>query len=89
MRQTRLFSYCREPADRKVQVVHLTEKRNSKQVPAVSQYGVNASVLNAIGESDLGLGKLAEALAAFEKLLQLSPDQPEIQKKVEGLKTKK
>jgi hypothetical protein len=43
-------------------------------VPAVSHYGVNASVLNAIGESDLGLGKLAEALAAFEKSLQLSPD---------------
>ena len=58
-------------------------------MPAVSHYGVNASVLNAIGESYLGLGKLAEALAAFEKSLQLSPDQPEIQKKVEGLKTKK
>jgi GWxTD domain-containing protein len=56
---------------------------------AVSHYGVNASVLNAIGESYLGLGSLAEALAAFEKSLQLSPDQPEVRKKVEGLKTKK
>jgi len=56
---------------------------------AVSHYGVNASVLNAIGESYLGLGELAEALAAFEKSLQLSPDQPEVRKKVEGLKTKR
>jgi len=56
---------------------------------AVSYYGVNASVLNAIGESYLGLGELAEALAAFEKSLQLSPDQPEVRKKVEGLKTKR
>ena len=54
---------------------------------AISHYGVNASVLNAIGESYLGLGKLAEALAAFEKSLQLSPDQPEVRKKVERLKT--
>jgi cytochrome c-type biogenesis protein CcmH/NrfG len=58
-------------------------------MPAVSQYGVNASVLNAIGESYLGMGSLAEALAAFEKSLQLSPDQPEVRKKVKGLKTKK
>ncbi len=56
---------------------------------AVSHYGINASVLNAIGESYLGLGSLAEALAAFEKSLQLSPDQPEVRKRVEELKTKK
>jgi GWxTD domain-containing protein len=56
---------------------------------AVSHYGVNASVLNAIGESNLGLGRLAEALAAFEKSLQLSPDQPEIRKKIEELKKNK
>ncbi len=56
---------------------------------AVSHYGVNASVLNAIGESYLGMGRLAEALAAFEKSLQLSPDQPEVRKKVEELKKNK
>ena len=56
---------------------------------AVSHYGVNASVLNAIGESYLGLGRLAEALAAFEKSLQLSPNQPEVRKKVEELKKNK
>jgi Flp pilus assembly protein TadD len=56
---------------------------------AVSHYGVNASMLNAIGESYLGMGRLAEALAAFEKSLQLSPDQPELRKKVEELKKNK
>jgi tetratricopeptide (TPR) repeat protein len=56
---------------------------------AVSHYGVNASVLNAIGESYLGMGRLAEALAAFEKSLELSPDQPEVRKKVEELKKNK
>ena len=56
---------------------------------AVSHYGINTTVLNAIGESFFGLGKSAEALAAFEKSLQLSPDQPTIRKRVEELKKKK
>ncbi len=55
----------------------------------VSHYGVNASVLNALGESYLALGKPSEAAAAFEKSLQLSPDQPEVRRKVEELKKKK
>jgi GWxTD domain-containing protein len=53
---------------------------------AIAHYGVNASLLNAIGESYLGLGKRAEALASFEKSLQLSPEQPQVRKKVEELK---
>jgi GWxTD domain-containing protein len=55
---------------------------------AVSHYGVNAAVLNAIGASYLGLGKPSEALAAFEKSLELSPEQPDIRAKVESLKKK-
>ena len=55
---------------------------------AVAHYGVNAMLLNAIGECDEGLGKPQEALAAYEKSLQLSPDQPEIRKRVEALKKK-
>ncbi len=55
----------------------------------ISHYGVNAAVLNALGESYLGWGKRAEALAAFEKSLQLSSDQPGVRKKVEELKVKK
>ena len=55
---------------------------------AIAHYGVNAVLLNAIGECAEGLGKSAEALAAYEKSLQLSPDQPEIRKRVEALKKK-
>jgi GWxTD domain-containing protein len=56
---------------------------------AVAHYGVNAVLLNAIGECQEGMGKVKEALAAFERSLELSPDQPEIRKRVEELKTKK
>jgi tetratricopeptide (TPR) repeat protein len=56
---------------------------------AVSQYGVNASVLNAIGQSFLGLSKFEEALASFERSLQLSPDQPEVRKQIDQLKKRK
>ena len=55
---------------------------------AVVHYGVNAVLLNSIGECYEGLGKTKEALAAFEKSLELSPDQPEVRKKVEELKKK-
>jgi hypothetical protein len=34
------------------------------------------------------LGKTKEALAAFEKSLALSPDQPDVRKKVETLRKK-
>jgi GWxTD domain-containing protein len=55
---------------------------------AIAHYGVNVVLLNAIGECHEGLGKPGEALAAYEKSLQLSPDQPEIRKRVEALKKK-
>jgi tetratricopeptide (TPR) repeat protein len=55
---------------------------------AIAHYGVNTVLLNAIGECTEGLGKPGEALAAYEKSLQLSPDQPEIRKRVEALKKK-
>lgn len=56
---------------------------------AVSLYGVNAALLNAVGECQQGLGRIKEALEAFERSLELSPDQPEVRKKVEELKRKK
>jgi GWxTD domain-containing protein len=54
----------------------------------VSSFGINATVMNAIGECDEGLGKTKEALAAYEKSLQLSPDQPKVKDRVEALKKK-
>lgn len=55
---------------------------------AVAHFGINAVLMNSLGECYEGLGKTPEALAAYEKSLQLSPDQAEIKKKVDGLKKK-
>jgi Flp pilus assembly protein TadD len=55
---------------------------------AVAHYGVNAVLLNSTGECYAGLGKNKEALMAFEKSLELSPDQPDVRKKVETLRKK-
>jgi GWxTD domain-containing protein len=56
---------------------------------AMSHFGVNAALLNSAGACYAGLGKTAEALAAFQKSLELSPDQPEVRKKVEELKKRR
>jgi GWxTD domain-containing protein len=56
---------------------------------AVSHYGVNALLLNAIGNAYAGMGMREEALAAYERSLQLSPDQPEVRKKAEALRKKR
>ena len=56
---------------------------------AVAHYGANTALLNAIGESSFGLGKYEEARAAWERSLSADPNQPEIRKKVDLLKSKK
>ncbi len=56
---------------------------------AISHFGINANLLNAVGECYLELGKTKEALAAWEKSLEISPNQPQIQKKVQALREKK
>ena len=55
---------------------------------AVTHYGINASLMNLTGECYLGLGKAPEALAAFERSLGLSPEQPKIRQKVEEIRKK-
>jgi GWxTD domain-containing protein len=56
---------------------------------AIARYGVNAVLLNAAGECYESLGRDADALAAFERSLALSADQPGVRKKVDALKRKK
>jgi len=56
---------------------------------AVTHFGVNAVLLNAIGECHFRLGRPNEALAAWRKSLQLDPNQPEIKKKADALIEKK
>lgn len=55
----------------------------------LSHYGSNTNTLNALGESYSQLGNSGEALAAWEKSLEINAAQPEIQKNVKMLKEKK
>jgi GWxTD domain-containing protein len=55
----------------------------------LARFGTNINVMNSIGECLLSLGRKAEALAIWEKSLELSPKQERILKLVESLKEKK
>lgn len=55
---------------------------------AIARFGLNTSLLNAVGECYFGLQDWAEALKAWEKSLELNADQPQIKQKVEDLKKK-
>jgi len=52
----------------------------------ISHFGANTVLLNAVGDCELGLGKIKQALAAWEKSLEFNPDQPEIRRKIADLK---
>lgn len=56
---------------------------------AVAHYGANTALLNFVGESYFGLGKHAEAQAVWERSLAADPNQPEIRKRIDLLKSKK
>ncbi len=56
---------------------------------AITHYGVNAVLLNAMGECYLGLGQNEEARVVWEKSLQLSPDQAGLRKRLQELKEKR
>ena len=53
---------------------------------AISHYGINIILLNSLGDCFYGLGIGDEALTAWEKSLEINPDQPEIQKKIKEIK---
>ena len=53
---------------------------------AVSHFGINFILLNSLGECYYRLGELDEALGAWEKSLEINPNQPEIEKKVKAIK---
>jgi len=55
---------------------------------AMDHYGVNMNLLNAVGECYFQLGKYEEALAVWEKSLEINPNQPELQKSMEAIKEK-
>ncbi len=56
---------------------------------SISHYGLNINLLNSLGECYFQLGNSEEALAAWEKSLEINPNQPKIKKNVNALKGKK
>ena len=56
---------------------------------AMSGYGVNGDLLNALGDCYAEMGNTREALAAWDKSLQLNPAQPEIRKKADAARVRK
>jgi len=75
-------------AGRAYRAAGLPEKAVEALDRAVAHYGVNAALLNELGASHAALGRTDQALAAWEKSLELSPDQPAIRKAVEELRKK-
>lgn len=55
----------------------------------LARFGTNVSVLNALGECHLALGQNEEALAAYEKSVEIEPNQPKVKAAVAALKEKK
>jgi GWxTD domain-containing protein len=56
---------------------------------AISNFGTNINILNALAECYLQKGRTKEALAIWEKSLELNREQPEILKAVQALREKK
>jgi len=55
---------------------------------ALSHYGINSNLLNSIGECYYHLGIWDEALAAWEKSLEINYRQPDVEEKIKILKKK-
>ena len=55
----------------------------------LSHYGTNLNVLNSIGECYYRLGNIEEALIAWEKSLEIDPQQEKLKKTVESIREKK
>ncbi|MGD8536011.1 MAG: GWxTD domain-containing protein [Candidatus Aminicenantes bacterium] len=94
-----LLSFLNQPAPPRYEVFFIMGKayQNSGELSkavdlfdrAISHYGLNIHLLNSLGECYFQLGEPGEALAAWEKSLELNQDQPQIRKNVENLKKKK
>jgi GWxTD domain-containing protein len=55
----------------------------------LAHYGVNITVLNAVGDCYYQLGNWEEARIAWQKSLEISPKQEEVKEKLDSLKEKK
>jgi len=55
---------------------------------AVARHGSDIQLLDLIGDCYFKLGKKEEALAVWQKSLEVNPDQPELKKKIQAVKAK-
>jgi len=55
---------------------------------AVARHGSDIQLLDLIGDCYFKLGKKEEALAVWQKSLEINPDQPELKKKIQAVKAK-
>ena len=55
---------------------------------AITQYGINTYILNALGECNFQLGRVEEAIASWEKSIEINQDQPQIQNSLKAIKKK-
>jgi tetratricopeptide (TPR) repeat protein len=55
----------------------------------LSHYGTNILILNSIGECYYQMGNPEEALIAWEKSLEMNPEQENVKKMVDSIKKKK
>ena len=86
-----------EPPQYELYIILGKAYQNSKELKkaidiydqAITQYGLSTILLNSLGECYVLWGNPEEALAAWEKSLELNPDQPPIRKNIEQLKEKK
>jgi len=62
------------------------EKAVNTYKKALSEYGSSPELLNPLGDCLLHLKKKNEAREAWEKSLQINPDQPEIRKRINSIK---
>jgi GWxTD domain-containing protein len=79
-----------------LQIAAQAHQASGELEPAILRYkeylihfGTNIEVLNAIGECYFNLGNAPEALVAWERSLQINPNQPELKERVKTLKDKK
>jgi predicted Zn-dependent protease len=74
---------------RAYQSLSLLDKAIETFDKAIDQFGVNTSLLNAVGECYFQLGRYEEALVTWERSLEINPNQPELEKSVQAIKEKK
>lgn len=55
----------------------------------LSHFGTNIKILNSIGDCYYQLNNIEEALIAWERSLELNPDQQELRRKIDSLKKEK